>query len=161
MLWPHLRAFLGFSLFYFIFCLFFFLGSHLQHMEVPRLGVNSELQLPTYTTATSTQDPSRICDLHHSSWQHQIFNPLSEAKDQTRILMDTRQVGNPLSHHGNSKNLSLLIQSCMGSLSVSLTKPSECFATGFLVIITGWATHVRKCPVSGCHLDLGRPAAAA
>ena len=145
---------------------FFFLGPHQQHMEVPRLGVNSELQLPTHTTATSTQDPSRICDLHHSSWQHQIFNPLSEAKDHTRILMDTRQVGNPLSHHGNSKNLSLLIQSCMGSLeykrcvSVSLTKPSECFATGFLVIITGWATHVRKCPVSGCHLDLGRPAAA-
>ena len=29
-----------------------FLGLHLQHMEVPSLGVNSELQLPAYTTAT-------------------------------------------------------------------------------------------------------------
>ena len=29
-----------------------FLGLHLQHMEVPRLGVESELQLPAYTTAT-------------------------------------------------------------------------------------------------------------
>ena len=28
-----------------------FLGPHLRHMEVPRLGVESELQLPTYTTA--------------------------------------------------------------------------------------------------------------
>ena len=29
------------------------LGSHLQHMEVPRLGVEMELQLPSYTTATA------------------------------------------------------------------------------------------------------------
>ena len=27
-----------------------------------------ELQLPVYTTATATQDPSRSLDLHHSSW---------------------------------------------------------------------------------------------
>ena len=33
----------------------FFLGPHLQHMEVPRLGVKLELQLPAYTTATATQ----------------------------------------------------------------------------------------------------------
>ena len=54
---------------------------------VPRLGVKSELQLPAYTTATATatQDPSHICDLRHSLWQQQIFNPLSEARDQTRI----------------------------------------------------------------------------
>ena len=31
-------------------------------MEVPRLGVESELQLPAYTTATATQDLSRACD---------------------------------------------------------------------------------------------------
>ena len=36
-------------------------------MEVPRLGVQSELQLPAYTTATATPGPSRVCDLHHSS----------------------------------------------------------------------------------------------
>ena len=33
------------------------LGPHLWHMEVPRLGVESELQLPAYTTATAMQDP--------------------------------------------------------------------------------------------------------
>ena len=38
-------------------------GPHMQHMEVPRLGVKSELQLLAYTTATATLDPSRICDL--------------------------------------------------------------------------------------------------
>ena len=29
---------------------------------------------------------------HHSSWPHWIFNPLSKARNQTRILMDTSQV---------------------------------------------------------------------
>ena len=48
------------------------------------------------------QDPSHIYDLHHSSRQHWILNTLSEARDQTRILMDTSQVLNPLSHNGNS-----------------------------------------------------------
>lgn len=32
-------------------------------------GCESELQLQAYTTATATRDPSRICDLHHSSRQ--------------------------------------------------------------------------------------------
>ena len=55
---------------------FFFLGLHLWHIEVPRLGVKSELQLPAYATATATQDLSRISDLHHRSQQHRILNPL-------------------------------------------------------------------------------------
>ena len=38
-----------------LFC-FVFLGPHLWHMEVPRLGVELELQLPAYTTATATPD---------------------------------------------------------------------------------------------------------
>ena len=41
--------------------LFFFFpkGMHLQHVKVPGLGVKSELQLLTYTTATP--DPSHFC----------------------------------------------------------------------------------------------------
>ena len=31
--------------------------------------VELELQLPAYTTATETPDPSCVCDLHHSSRQ--------------------------------------------------------------------------------------------
>ena len=58
-------------------------------MEVPRLGVQLELQLPAYDTGIATPDASRICDLGHSLLQHQILNPLSEARDQTCILMDT------------------------------------------------------------------------
>ena len=62
-------------------CRLVFLGPHMQHMEVPRLGVASELHLLASTTATATQDPSRVCDLDHSSRQHWILNPLSKARD--------------------------------------------------------------------------------
>ena len=68
-----------------LFC--FFLEPHLQHMEVPKLEVKSELQ--AYTTATATLGPSHICDLRHNLWQRQILNPLSQAGDQTHILTDT------------------------------------------------------------------------
>ena len=65
---------------FFFFCV---LGPHLWHMEVPRLGIESELQLLASTPATATPDLSLICDLHHRSQQHQILNPLSEARDRT------------------------------------------------------------------------------
>ena len=64
-------------------------GAHQQHMEVPRLGVKLELQLPAYTTVTATRDPSRIYNLNHTSQQHWILNPLSEARDRTLVLTDT------------------------------------------------------------------------
>ena len=59
------------------------------HVEVPRLGVKTELQWPAYTIATAAPDLSRICDLGLSSQKHQSLNPLSEARDGTCILMDT------------------------------------------------------------------------
>ena len=63
-------------------------------MEVPRLGVELELQLPAYATATAMWDPSHICNLQHSSQQCQIVNLLSEARDQTHVLIDTSWVHN-------------------------------------------------------------------
>ena len=53
-------------------------------MEIPRLGIESELQLPAYVTATAMQDLSHVCDLHHGSQQRRILNPLSEARNRTR-----------------------------------------------------------------------------
>jgi len=43
----------------FVFCLFFFshFGPHLWHMEIPRLEVESELQLLVYTTTQARPDP--------------------------------------------------------------------------------------------------------
>ena len=77
--------------YFFIFIFFVFLGPHPWHVEVPRQGVESELQLPAYATATAMLDLSRVCDLHHKSWQRQILNPLNKARNQTCILMDTSQ----------------------------------------------------------------------
>ena len=85
------------------FAKFIFLGLLLQHMEVPRLEMESELQLPVSTTATATPDPSSIQNLHHSSWQHQILDLLSRARDRTCILMHTSQVLSLLSHDGDSR----------------------------------------------------------
>ena len=55
-------------------------------------GMKWELQLLAYTTAIATQDPSSICDLHHSSRPCWILNPLREARDRTHVLMDTSQI---------------------------------------------------------------------
>ena len=71
-------------------------------MEVPRLGVESELQLLATATASATPDPSHICDLHCSLQQHWSFNPLSKARDRTLILMDINAVLKLLNHNGNS-----------------------------------------------------------
>ena len=68
---------------------FSFLGPHPWHMEVPGLGVESELQLLIYTTVTAMPDLSHVCNLLRSLWQHGIFNPLSEARDWTHNLPDT------------------------------------------------------------------------
>ena len=79
--------------FFFLFC---FLGPHPWHMEVPRIGVESKLNrscscqpMPqaqqlgiqavsvTYATAPSNA---------------RFSNPLSEARDQICVLMDTSQI---------------------------------------------------------------------
>ena len=88
--WMVRSLILGTGFFFsFAFCI---LGPYPQHVEVPRLGVEAEPQLPACTTATAMTDPSRVCDLHHSSWQHRILNPLSQSRDRTRNLMDTSWV---------------------------------------------------------------------
>ena len=79
-IWGNVNIAMAFYLFIYFF------------MATPRLEKESELQLPAYATATATWDLSHICDVHHSSWQCQILNPLSEAKDRTHILMDTIHV---------------------------------------------------------------------
>ena len=64
-------------------------------MEAPRLGVQSELQLPAIATATAIAmpEPSRVYHVHHSSWQRQILNSLSEARDRTHSLMLPSRIG--------------------------------------------------------------------
>uniref|UniRef100_A0A8D1HHK0 Acyltransferase n=1 Tax=Sus scrofa TaxID=9823 RepID=A0A8D1HHK0_PIG len=54
-------------------------GLYPWHMEVPGLVFELELQLLVYATATWSS--SSIFDLHHSSWQGWMLNPLSKARD--------------------------------------------------------------------------------
>ena len=73
--------FLKFNFFLnFNFYSFYFLGPHSWHMEVPRLAVELELQLPACTTGAATKDPSCICNLHHTSQQCPILNPLERGQ---------------------------------------------------------------------------------
>ena len=86
-------------------CLFIylvFLGPHPKYTEVPRLGVELEIQLLAYTRATATQDLSHVCDWHHILWQRRILNPMSKARDRTSILRNPGQVCQLLSHNRKS-----------------------------------------------------------
>ena len=77
----HVSIFILFNLLIY----FAFLGLLPRHVEVPRLEVKSG-QMWTWL------DPSRGCDLHHSSWQCQIPDSLSKARDWTCILRVTSQI---------------------------------------------------------------------
>ena len=87
-------------------------GPHLQHTEVPRVGVKLELQLLVYTTAAAIPDLSSICDLYCSL---QIRDPLSEARDGTAPPGGFLTL---MSHDGNSSVLGLRAPSWVGELGV-------------------------------------------
>ena len=70
----------SFFLSFFFFSLLF-LGLYLWHVEVPRREVESELQLPAYTTVTATQDLSHIYNLGCRLQQGRVLNPWSKARD--------------------------------------------------------------------------------
>ena len=69
-----------FCLFFVIVVLFLFLWPQLPYVEVPGLGVESELQLLAHTTATAILFPGDLC---HTMWRRWTLNPLSKARDQT------------------------------------------------------------------------------
>ena len=79
--------------FYFPFFFFFLLfwGTRATHGSSQARGQIGAVA-PAHATATAMPDPSRVCNLQHRSQQHRILNPLSEARDQTLILMDPSQV---------------------------------------------------------------------
>ena len=62
-------------IFYFIFYFFAFLGPHPQHMEVPGVGVESELQLSAHTAARAMRDPCRLCNLQQRSRRCRTLDP--------------------------------------------------------------------------------------
>ena len=92
----------------FIIIIIFSLWLHLQCIEVPRLGVELEMQLPptlAYTTAMASSDLSQTCILCCSLWQCWILNPLSKEQGQgsnpyphghyVRFLTQLTAIGTP------------------------------------------------------------------
>ena len=75
------------SLIYDFFFFFCSLGLNLQHMKVPRIGVELELQLLAYTSVTAMC----LWPTPHLMAMP-ILNPLSEARDRTHVLTDTSWV---------------------------------------------------------------------
>ena len=72
---------------------FWSLASQQRSFFFLRLGVTSEAAAAGLHHSHSNAVCLRlICNLHGNARQHQILNPLSEARDQTRILMDTSRV---------------------------------------------------------------------
>ena len=71
-------------------------------MEVSRLGVQSELQVPAYATAIAMWEPNRIFNLHHSSQQRRIINPLTEQGKGSNPHPERHYVLNLLNYNGNS-----------------------------------------------------------
>ena len=51
------------------------------YMEIPRLETNQSCSCRAYATTAVTSDWSSVCDLHHSSKECWIHNPLIEARD--------------------------------------------------------------------------------
>ena len=60
-------------IFFFFLCLFVF------SRAASEVCGGSQARSLTRATATATWDPSHVCELHHSSRQHRILNPLSRA----------------------------------------------------------------------------------
>ena len=120
-----------------LFCfVFFFSGPSPRHIEVPRLGGELELQLQAYTTATAAQDLSRVCYLHHSSLQHWILNPLSEARDRTNGYQSDLF---PLRHNGNSQRMSLFnVQKFFRNLTRRVSDKAWTSLLAHLLAIQSW-----------------------
>ena len=78
-------------------------------------------------------DLSHICNLHHSSWQHQILNLLSKVRDWTCVLMDTSQIHFSWARTGTPNHYHLLnVSKSVVMISLSFQIFVVCFFSLFL-----------------------------
>ena len=115
-LWLHSIYFGKIPFFLFILFIFFILGPHLQHMKVPRLGVESGMLLLAYATATATPDHS------HSLQQHQTLYLPSKARVELTSLQRLCQVLNSLSHSGNCRRIIFIVIRFFPSCSLNMLR---------------------------------------
>ena len=102
--------------FSFSFCFFM----HLQHMEVPRLRVQSELQPASAHSSAGFEphlDSSRQC------W---VPDPLREARDRTRILMAPSRIHFCCGTIGTPKRLFLKLEQVISTTLEKKTSVLGC-----------------------------------
>ena len=130
------------------FFFFSFLGSHLQYMEVPRLEVESELQLPSTPQShqCQIQATSVIYTTVHSN-ARSLTVTLRETRDQIQILMDASQIHNPLSHSRNS----VITFTCTGKQK-SLYDSFYC-ASCSIVTVWNWTHSISKVCLMYCNIN--------
>ena len=86
---PILCCFAGFYLFIYLFMLFRALPMAYGSSQA---GGQIRAAAASLYHSQSNMGSSRICNLHHSTQQHQILNPLIKGRNWTHVLMDTSQV---------------------------------------------------------------------
>ena len=77
------------------------------------------------------QDPRRISDLHHSSRQHWVLNPLSEAKDRTLNLMVPSRICFSCAMLGTPRFLDEKLKPLHDLAPAALTSPSTFYFFSF------------------------------
>ena len=129
-------------------------------MEVPRLGVKLKLQLPSYATATAMRYLSLVCDLHHSSWQCWILNPLSRQGIETAtswflVGLVSAMPQQELPQWKYFKNLSRKARddSVLGNLLNIIHYTNRLKEKNFLITVAAWICHCCGC---GCGCGVSR-----
>ena len=84
-------------LFFFVCLFWFFVCLFVLLFRVARMAYGSSQARGRIRAAVASQpwqwwDPSHVCNLHYSSRQCWILNPLSKARDRTQVLRDTSQI---------------------------------------------------------------------
>ena len=103
------------SFLFFNFLSFFCHMAPVALWKFPGKGLNQSCSYGLYHSHSNTGFkthlwPTSQPQQHHSLQQCWILNPLSEARDQTLIFMDTSLVLNPLNHKGNANEVRKLNQ---------------------------------------------------
>ena len=90
----HYCQLLSSSSFFFFFFLVFFLGPHPRPIGFPRLGGKSGAVAEGLHHSHRNARSEHIASAVYTTAHHNLrsFNPLSEARDQTCILIDTSQI---------------------------------------------------------------------
>ena len=78
--------------FFFFFCFFCFWAAPVAYGSSQTRGQIKARAISLHHSFSNVGCKVHLHDLHHSSPQHQILNPLSRAWDRTLVLMDTNWV---------------------------------------------------------------------